>query len=96
MKNQSQVLMGHVVTEKTSGERAHNRYVFSVALDANKIDVRRAVEKTFNVVVVKVNTVNCSGKKRLWRGKVGHTSRSKKAYVTLKAGQKIEKIDAAA
>lgn len=95
MKNASQVLMGHLVTEKTSGERVHNRYVFLVALDANKVDVRRAVEQTFNVSVEKVNTINVAGKKRMWRGKAGLTSRSKKAYVTLKSGQKIEKIDSA-
>ena len=95
MKNPSQVLMGHLVTEKTSVERVNNRYVFKVALDANKIDVKRAVELTFNVVVKDVNTVNVAGKKRMTKGKAGITSRCKKAYVTLKPGQKIEKIDSA-
>ena len=95
MKNASQVLMGHLVTEKTSGEKVHNRYVFLVALDANKIDIRRAVEQTFNVTVNKVNTINVAGKARTMRGQAGFTSRSKKAYVTLKSGQKIEKIDSA-
>ncbi|MBU0687165.1 MAG: 50S ribosomal protein L23 [Candidatus Margulisbacteria bacterium] len=95
MKNPSQVLRGHLVTEKTSGERVHNRYVFQVALDANKIDICRAIEKTFNVEVESVNTVNCKGKKRMWKGKPGNTGRYKKAYVTLASGQKIDKIDAA-
>ncbi|MFA4858233.1 MAG: 50S ribosomal protein L23 [Candidatus Margulisiibacteriota bacterium] len=95
MKNPAQVLFGHLVTEKGSRSRENNYYVFRVAPEANKIEVRQAVEKTFNVLVVSVNTVNCSGKKRVMRGKIGHTSRFKKAYVKLKAGQKIEKIDAA-
>jgi large subunit ribosomal protein L23 len=94
MKNPAQVILGHLVTEKSSAEKVNLRYVFKVALDANKIDIRQAVQKAFNVKVGKVNTINCQGKERRMRGKPGSTSNFKKAYVTLAPGQKIEKIDA--
>jgi large subunit ribosomal protein L23 len=95
MKNPAEVLFGHLVTEKGSRSRENNCYVFRVAQSANKIDVRTAIEKAFNVSVLSVNTVNCGGKKRVMRGKLGRTSSFKKAYVRLKAGQKIDKIDSA-
>ena len=65
--------------------------------EANKIEIREAVSKIFNVEVVKVNTLNVKGKKkRVGRFPQGKTSDWKKAIVTLKEGQKIDVAEAAA
>jgi large subunit ribosomal protein L23 len=80
------------LTEKSSVLQAqHNSYVFSVKPDANKIQIRKAVEKIFNVKVLRVNTMNCDGKMRRQNTKQrGRTSNWKKAIVTLKEGDKID------
>ncbi len=80
------------LTEKGSAlQEKHNSYVFSVKPDANKITIRQAVEKLFNVKVVRVNTLNCRGKlRRKQTRQRGRTSDWKKAIVTLKKGDKID------
>ncbi len=81
------------VTEKgTSLAEKHNTYVMKVDRRANKIDVGRAVEKIFKVTVERVRTLNVHGKNQRDR-RTGrwHTSVAwKKAFVTLKAGDKID------
>lgn len=68
-----------------------NQYFFEVAPDANKIEIKRAVEQLFNVSVVKVNTLNRVGKtKRNRRGLLGFRPDWKRAIVTLKQGDKID------
>ena len=61
--------------------------VFSVATDANKIQIREAVEKLFNVKVAKVATAHVLGKKKRGRLRAGRTQDWKKAYVTLAEGK---------
>ncbi len=80
------------LTEKGSAlQEKHNSYVFVVKPEANKIQIRQAVEKLFSVKVVRVNTMNCSGKMRRQNTKQrGRTSDWKKAVVTLKEGDKID------
>lgn len=80
------------LTEKGSAlQEKHGSYVFVVKPDANKIEIRQAVEKLFNVKVVRVNTMNCAGKMRRKQTKQrGRTSNWKKAIVTLKEGDKID------
>lgn len=80
------------LTEKGSMlQEKNNAYVFSVKPEANKIEIRHAVEKIFNVKVVRVNTMHCSGKMRRQNTKQrGRTSHWKKAVVTLKEGNKID------
>jgi large subunit ribosomal protein L23 len=80
------------LTEKSSVLQAQNNsYVFSVKPDANKIQIRKAVEKIFNVKVLRVNTMNCDGKPRRQNTKQrGRTSNWKKAIVMLKEGDKID------
>ena len=76
------------VTEKgTELVDDHNQYTFKVATDANKIEIRSAVQALFDVKVACVNTMNCRGKrKRLRRANYGKRSDWKKAVVTLSEG----------
>ncbi|HYZ71541.1 MAG TPA: 50S ribosomal protein L23, partial [Chthoniobacterales bacterium] len=80
------------LTEKASllGER-NNQYVFRVATDANKIEIKQAIEKLFGKKVVRVNTAQYAGKKkRERRADFGRKIHWKKAVVTLAEGEKIE------
>nr|WP_330361252.1 50S ribosomal protein L23 [Lachnobacterium bovis] len=80
------VILKPVVTEKSMGAMAEKKYTFLVHPEANKTMIKNAVEKMFpGTVVAKVNTMNCSGKKKR-RGMVyGKTAKTKKAIVTLTA-----------
>jgi large subunit ribosomal protein L23 len=70
---------------------AENKYTFEVATDSNKIEIGQAVEKIFNVTVLKVNTLTVKGKKkRVGRHPAGMTPDRKKAVVTIAPGQRIE------
>ena len=77
-------------TEKGTRLAKHNQYLIDVATDANKVEVREAVERLFRVNVTKVNTQNCHGKWRQLRVHWGRRPDWKKAIVTLAKGQKIE------
>lgn len=77
-------------TEKGTRIAKHDQYLVDVAPDANKIEIREAVEQLFNVTVTKVNTQTCHGKWRRLRIRWGRRSDWKKAVVTLAKGQKIE------
>ena len=85
------VLIKPLLTEKTSKEtEAYNRYAFVVNLKSNKNQIKSAVEKFFDVKVVSVRTSTLPGKtKRAGKG-FKKTPNSKKAYVQLQDGQKIE------
>lgn len=85
-----------ILTEKANRLREQNQIVFEVSRDANKIQIRDAVQRMFKVTVLGVNTMVFRGKdKRMGRG-VGKLQNWKKAIVTLKAGDKIEFFDEAA
>ncbi|MBI2356311.1 MAG: 50S ribosomal protein L23 [Candidatus Doudnabacteria bacterium] len=84
------VLSSVHLSEKTNALSTVGRYVFKVNPKANKIDVKKAVEKTFDVHVTAVNVINTKGKMRRMGRKFGKTSDWKKAVVTLKTGEKIE------
>jgi large subunit ribosomal protein L23 len=92
MKNAEQVLLRPVVSEKSYALMEDGAYVFVVAPDATKIDVRHAVEQAFGVRVKSVNTLNRKGKKRRNRktNTVGTRSATKRAVVTLAGGDKID------
>ena len=92
MKEPTQIVANIRLTEKASllGER-NNQYVFRVATDANKIEIKQAVEKLFGKKVVRVNTAQYAGKKRRERrADFGRKTHWKKAVVTLAEGEKIE------
>ncbi|MBL7022170.1 50S ribosomal protein L23 [Patescibacteria group bacterium] len=78
-----------IITEKATYLAAENKYIFEVALNANKIEVAKAISKLYNVDVEKVNVIVNRGK-RVTYGRIhGRTKRTKKAIVTLKQGQTI-------
>ena len=78
------------VTEKSSLMAETNTVVFQVAGDANKAEIKGAVERLFKVKVEKVNTLNRKGKTKSFRGTKGKQNDIKKAMVTLAEGQTIE------
>lgn len=67
-----------------------NQYTFEVHRDANKVQVKEAVQALFKVDVLQVRTMNCMGKRRRTRMGIGFRPDWKKAIVTLAAGQQIE------
>ena len=84
-----------VITEKmTTVSEKYNRFAFVVELKANKIEIKKAVEEMYDVVVDSVRTMVCIGKKRVRGTKsgmiVGKTSTYKKAIVTLAEGDTID------
>ncbi len=84
MKTAYDVIKRPIVTEQSMESAGDKKYTFEVARDANKIEIRRAVEEIFGVKVAKVNTLNMYGKeKRLGRYPAGRRPRWKKAMVTL-------------
>lgn len=72
------------------GEEYAQKIAFEVAVDANKIEIRRAIEKLFSVSVTDVHTQVMRGKKKRVGRYIGRRPRRKKAIVTLQAGQSIE------
>lgn len=93
MSNPFTIIQRIRLTEKGSAQQEKtNSYVFAVDPDANKIQIRDAIEKLYpNVTVKRVNTMNYDGKLRRQHTKQrGRTSSWKKAVVTLKEGDKIE------
>ncbi|TME06832.1 MAG: 50S ribosomal protein L23 [Chloroflexi bacterium] len=95
----TEILRHGVITEKTVKLQEQNKYTFKVALEANKIDVRRAVETMFNVKVVSVNIIRMPGKVKMFRRKgaaprVQPAHEWKKAIVTLKEGYTIDALKA--
>ena len=78
-----------VITEQSMADVADKKYVFEVAVDANKTEIKAAVEEIFGVKVAKVNTIRKQGKaKRTGAYPVGRRSEYKKAVVTLTADSK--------
>ena len=93
MKDLTRVIVRPVVTEKTTDMGENDKYVFEVASEANKAEVKQAVEKFFGVKVVDVRTLNMKGKpKRLGRY-MGRRKDWKKAIVTVQSGDKIDLFD---
>lgn len=85
-----QVLLRPLITEKGTLLAEQNKYAFQVAMGANKLQVKDAVETAFNVHVLKVNTMVMPSKTRRVGRSTGHTSEWKKAVVTLAEGERIE------
>ena len=92
MRESMSVLHRPVVSEKTYALMDTHVYVFEVDIDATKIDVRHAVEQAFGVKVTKVNTLRRKGKtvRNRRTNRVGRRDDTKRAIVTLAAGNKID------
>lgn len=85
-----QMIQTPVITEKATMGSQYNQVTFKVPVDANKAIIRSAVEAVFKVKVVKVNTLTQLGKTKIFKGRKAFRSDSKKAIVTLAAGQTID------
>ena len=94
MKEAVQILQEAFLTEKATMLSANmNQYVFCVGMDADKRNIKDAIESSFGVTVLNVNTMLLKPKPkrdRSRRNRVGYTRQSKKAIVTLKAGDSID------
>ncbi len=94
MQNPESIILRPIISEKAYKGVEEGKYTFKVHPDANKIEIRHAIEKLFNVKVVKVNVMNQKPKKKRLGKFEGRTSSWKKAVVTLKEGDKIEFFEA--
>ena len=79
-----------VVTEKSTNLSAQNKIAFKVHYKANKLNLKRNIEKIFNVNVIKINIINKQSRKKIVRGKKVKVTGYKKAIITLKKGQNID------
>ena len=77
------IIIKPIITEKSNVEMQAGKYTFEVNKKATKVDVKRAVEKLFNVKVLKVNTINVSGKEKRVGRNIGKTADWKKAIVSI-------------
>ena len=85
-----QVILNPLVTEKSTQLSEYNKIVFSVPLNATKLEVKLSIEKIFSVKVVTVNTILVKGKYKRFKGVLGKRSNTKKAIVTLAPGNTID------
>lgn len=90
MKDYTDIIIAPVITEKSAIQKENNVYTFKVAKDANKIQIKKAIEEAFGVKVTKVNTLNTKSKSKRVGRYTGKTQAYKKAFVTLKDGDSIE------
>ena len=91
MNNYRDIIKAPIITEKSSDlAQNKNTFVFSVDVNANKTQIKQAIEKIFNVKVESVNTINVKPKKKRVGRYVGKTNRVKKAIVKLCEGSSIE------
>lgn len=92
MRDARDVIIRPVVSEKSYASYDENVYTFVVAADANKIEIRQAIESIFNVKVTRVNTLNRQGKRKRNRrtGGYGQRAGQKRAIVSLAEGNTIE------
>ena len=89
--NYRDIILAPVITEKAAMiAETGNKIVFKVKPSANKVQIRQAIEKIYNVKVVKVNTLNVKPKKKRVGRYTGTTVSYKKAYITLAEGSQLE------
>ena len=89
-KDPRDILLAPVVSEKSYGLLDANKYTFIVRPDANKTEIKIAVEKIFDVKVTSVNTLNRPGKSRRTRYGMGRRNDTKRAIVSLAEGDRID------
>ena len=87
---QYDVIRKPIITEKATMASESNAVVFEVAIEANKPQIKEAVESLFNVKVKAVNTSITKGKVKRFKGQLGKRKDIKKAYVTLEEGNTID------
>jgi large subunit ribosomal protein L23 len=84
------IIIAPVISEKSYGLIDENKYTFLVHPDSNKTEIKQAIEKIFKVRVVSVNTINRKGKQVRTRFGFGRRNNSKRAIVSLAAGDRID------
>ena len=84
------VILSPVITEKATNASEHSKVIFKVAMHATKPQIKEAVEKLFDVKVKRVNTLRRRGKWKVFKGRIGRQSDTKRAIVTLEEGQRID------
>ena len=89
MNHYRNIIIAPIITEKTTSLKENGSYVFKVSPKANKIEIRQAIEKIFNVKVKEVRTMNVKPKKKRVGKYTGMTSKYKKAIVRLAEGNVI-------
>ena len=89
-KDHRDVIIAPVVSQKSDGLMDLNKYTFLGHPDANKTEIKIAIEKLFNVKVTSVNTMNRQGKTRRTRNGIGKRANTKRAIVSLAEGQSID------
>ena len=85
-----QIILNPLVTEKSTHQSEFNKVVFSVPVNATKLEIKTSVEKIFSVKVKAVNTILLKGKVKRFKGVLGRRSDTKKAIVTLAPGDTID------
>ena len=90
IKDHRDILLAPVVSEKSYSLLDENKYTFLVAKDANKTEIKIAVQSVFGVKVTSVNTINRQGKRRRTRTGSGKRPDTKRAIVTVAEGQRID------
>ena len=85
-----QIILNPLVTEKSTQQSEFNKMVFSVPVNATKLEVKSSIEKIFSVKVKSVNTILSKGKVKRFKGVLGRRSNTKKAIVTLAPGNTID------
>ena len=88
--NLRSILVKPRISEKSAKSSQSGKYIFEVAIKSNKVEIRKAVEQTYQVKVVRVNIIRTEGKKRTYGGTSGKMSNFKKAIITLQPGQTID------
>ena len=88
MKTAYDIIIKPIITEQSMEATEEKKYVFQVALDANKIEIKKAVEEIFGVKVEKVNTIRMDGKEKRMGVHIGRRANWKKAMVKLTADSK--------
>ena len=90
MKDPRDIILAPVVSEKSYGLLDQNKYTFLVRPDANKTQIKIAIQQIFSVRVKSVNTLNRTGKRKRTRSGWGRRKDTKRAIVTLEDGDRIE------
>lgn len=90
MRDLYDIIIKPITTEKTNFNLEQNKYVFQVRKDADKFSIKKAIENIFSVKVEKVNVLNVLGKKKRFKGTLGHRSDWRKAIVTIQSSDTID------
>jgi large subunit ribosomal protein L23 len=89
-RHKHDVIRGPAITEKSTQVSEHNQVVFNVISSATKLQIKSAIEGLFGVKVKAVNTLVRKGKLKRFKGRVSRQGDTKKAYVTLAEGEKLD------